>query len=567
MALERTNLKNEAVKIDGLYIEDLIPGYTTMSSTGREALPLEFETYTVGSTDGEFIKYTKYPARTITVEFFIEAADETALLDKLNHLANLLSVDEADFVFNDEADKFFTGVPSMTSDVEKKYTWYGYTATGTWQIYCPFPFKRSVAVYTAIPVDVTGNKATFAINYTGTYPAKPLLQASFPGALSGGDYSDDGDCGFVAFMDDNENIIQLGNPDAVDLDGYTEAQQLINREFTTATGWSTSGGATWENQTITGSIAANQNITDTYWNRGAGQTMKVAKPTYGSSSSWHGPILYQTTTGAVDFDLAIVHRMCCNAVGELGTFECGCYNETGGVYKMVAGIVIEKMSNGTSGVVKYIINGAVAGTQSIDLSYYNTNFGYCKRTAKTTANYAYKTVKKKKKKVKVKYVKSYTTTYSYTQSNLNTTINKSGSQITFKVGGLAARTFTNKDAENLVAQIVSFHFGQYGTNAALNTNAVASVRFTENPGPLFAEKPNVFTAGDIIEADCNDASVTLRHQDTEEGHPAPQYGALGNDWEDFRIQRGANYISAVWSDWVKTGYEPTVRVLYNQVYL
>lgn len=567
MALERQNLKNEAVKIDGSYIEDLIPGYTTMSSTGREALPLEFETYTVGSTDGERVKFTRYPARTITVEYFIVAADSSALQDKLNHLANLLSVDEADFVFNDEADKYFTGVPYMTEDVEKQYTWQGYTATGSYAIYCPFPFKRSTAIYEAIPTDVTGNKATFLINYTGTYPAKPLLRASFAGALSGGNYSDDGDCGFVAFMDDNENIIQLGNPDAIDLDGYTEAQELINRVFTTATGWSTSGGATWDSKSVTGSVAADQTITDTYWNKGAGQQLKVVKPTYGSASGWHGPILYNTTSGAVDFDLAIVHRLCCNNVGETGSFECGCYNETGGVYKMVAGIVIEKTANGTNGVVNYIVNDTVVGTQSIDLSYYNTNFGYCKRTAIKTANYAYKTVKKKKKKVKVKYVKSYTTTYSYTQSNLNTTINKSGPQITFKVGNLAARTFTNKAAENMVANVVSFHFGQNGSNAALNTNAVASVLFTENPGMLFAEKPNVFTAGDIVEADCNDATVTLRRLNTEEGHAAPQYGALGNDWEDFRIQRGANYIEAVWSDWVQAGYEPSLKILYNQVYL
>lgn len=563
MALDRTDLKNEAVKIDGTYIEDMISGYTTLNSSGRESLPLEFESYSVGTADGETVKYTRYPARTITVEFLLRGTDAIDIRDKLNHLSNLLSVDEADFVFNDEADKFFTGIPSMNTDYERGVGW----VTGTWQIYCPFPFKRSTAIYTAIPTNITGNKATFAINYTGTYPSRPLLQATFAGALSGGNYSDDGDCGYVAFMDDNENIIQLGNPDAIDLDGFTDATQLINHLFTNNTGWSTSGGATWGSKTITGSMTANTNISDTYWNKGAGQNMKVSAPTYGSSSGWHGPILYYTTTGAVDFDLAIVHRMAASAVGQTGTFECGCYNVDNGTYTMVAGIVIEKTANGTNGVVKYILNGAVAGTQTIDLSYYNTNFGYCKRTEVKTANYAYKTVKKGKKKVKQKYVKSYTTTYTYTQSNLNTTINKSGSNVTFKVGNLGAKTFTNTDIEQKVSHVVSFHFGQNGSNAALNTNAIASVRFTENPTALFADKPNVFTAGDIVEADCNDASVTLRHVDTEEGHPAPQYGALGNNWEDFRIQVGTNYLSAVWSDWVQTGYEPSLKILYNQVYL
>lgn len=563
MALDRSDLKNEAVKIDGSYIEDSISGYTTLSSSGRESLPLELETYTVGTADGESFKYSRYPARIITVEFLLVGTDAIDIRDKLNHLNNLLSVDEADFVFNDESDKYFTGIPSTNTDYERGLGW----VTGTWQIYCPFPFKRSTGIYTAENPTISGNKATFAINYTGTYPARPILQATFAGALSGGNYSDDGDCGYVAFMDDEENIIQLGNPDAIDLDGYTSATQLINHLFTNNTGWSTSGGATWGSKTISGSMTANSSITDTYWNYGTGQTMKASVPTYGSSSGWHGPILYYTTTGAVNFDLAVVHRMCAKNVGETGTFECGCYNLNNGTYTMIAGVVIEKIANGTTGLVKYIVNGNVAGTQSIDLSYYNNNFGYCRRDAVKTANYAYKTVKKGKKKVKQKYVKSYTTTYKYTQSNLNTTISKNGAQITFKVGNQASRTFTNTDVENTPFTIVSFHFAQNGTNAALDTNAVASVRLTNNPTELFADKPNVFTAGDIVEADCNDASVTLRHIDTAEGHSAPQYGALGNDWEDFRIRRGANYITAVWSDWVQTGYEPTLKILYNQVYL
>ena len=567
MTLERANLRNEAVKMDGSYIEDLLPGYSTLSTSGREALPLDFEAYSVGTADGDVIKYTRYPAREITVEFLLVGPDPSTLRERINHLANLLSVDEADFVFNDEADKYFTGVPHMNTDVDKGFTWQGLTVTGTWQIYCPYPFKRSTSIYEAIPTNITGNKALFLINYTGTYPARPLLQAKFKGALSGGNYSDDGDCGFVAFMDDNENIIQLGNPDAIDLDGYTVATQLINHLFTDATGWSTSGGATWGSKTVSGSMTPNTSISDPYYNNGAGQTMKVAAPTYGSASGWHGPILYKTTAGAVDFDLAFVQRMAASDVGQTGTFECGCYNVDNGTYTMVAGIVIEKTANGTTGTVKYILNGKVVGTQGIDLSYYNTNFGYCKRTEVKTANYAYKTVKKGKKKVKQKYVKSYTTTYTYTQSGLNTTISKSGSTVTFNVGKLASRTYTDTDIDQKVAQVVSFHFGQNGTNPALHTNAVASVRYTANPTELFADKPNVFTAGDIVEADCNDASVTIRHQDTEDGQPAPMYGALGNDWEGFRLQRGANYITAVWSDWVQSGYEPDVKILYNQVYL
>ena len=43
--MDRTDLPVEAVKINGSYIEDLIPGYTTVITSGREALEAEVEWY------------------------------------------------------------------------------------------------------------------------------------------------------------------------------------------------------------------------------------------------------------------------------------------------------------------------------------------------------------------------------------------------------------------------------------------------------------------------------------------------------------------------------------------
>ena len=88
-----------------------------------------------------------------------------------------------------------------------------------------------------------------------------------------------------------------------------------------------------------------------------------------------------------------------------------------------------------------------------------------------------------------------------------------------------------------------------------------------NPAGTFADIPNVFTSGDIVEADCNDASVYLKHANTEDGHLAPQFGALGNDWEEFTLVKGVNIINAVWSDWVNSDYKPTLKILYNEVYI
>lgn len=565
--MSRSDLPIEAVSIDGTYIEDLISGYKTITTTGREALTPELESFSVGSADGEVLKYSRNPAREITVEFFLQGSSMPDMRSKLNHLNNILSADEADFVFNDEDDVFYTGKALPQASISK----YKNGLKGSFIIYCVYPFKRSVAVVEATPAVINEHSAQFIINYQGTYPARPVLQAEFAGAKVGGDYSDDGDCGYVAFLDEAENIIQLGNPDAIDLDAYSTAEQLVNREFTDTSGFTTTDGSTFDGEVISGSVAANQAITDTYWKNGAGQTLKFAKPAYGTDAShWHGPILWKQVRqlGAINWNVSAVHRMCCDNTGQCGSFEIGAYNASGSALTMVAGILIIKSASGSNGTVKYVVNGKAVKTETIDLSYYNTNFGYCKRTATYKKQYYNKKTKKyQDKKIKGAKTRNVINGYRYTQSNLNTSITKSGSAVTFKVGNLAAFTYTNVDIEEMIVHNLSMHFGQFKGIAALHTNAINSVRFTMNPTGAFADIPNVFTSGDIVEADCNDASVWLKHANTEEGQLAPQYGALGNDWEDFTLTKGTNIINAVWSDWVNTDYKPTLKILYNEVYI
>ena len=67
-------------------------------------------------------------------------------------------------------------------------------------------------------------------------------------------------------MDEDKNIIQLGNPEAIGLDSSSKADTLINHTFETNTTPFTGSG-----------MAVNQSITDTYWNKGEGQTLKYTK--------------------------------------------------------------------------------------------------------------------------------------------------------------------------------------------------------------------------------------------------------------------------------------------------
>ena len=538
--MDRTDLPIEAVKINGQYIEDVLPGYTTVITSGREGLPVELDTYSVGRADGEVLKSSRYPARTITVDFVLHGSSMNDLRTKLTVLNNLLSLDEADFVFNDEEDKYYTGKPVMNDSFGD----YKNAAKGSWSLYCFYPFKRSVDLTTLSSTDAEGvvvgnNSATFTFDYTGTRPARPLLRAEFASAKSGGDYSEDGDCGFVAFLDDQENIIQLGNPEVIDVDQYAKNGTLINSEFSALTSW-------------TASNLVSGQITDTYWNAGAGQTQSYAKPS-GTTGS-----LTRSTAGAVDFEFDIVHRLCVSQAAQTGSF--GALAQNNGV--TVVGFTIEKTGNGTSGKVSYILNDKVVGTDTIDLSYYNINFGYCNRTAVYVTQTYTVTKKVKGKKKKVKATRKVQNGWSYSQSNLNSGWTKDGGVVTFSVGNLSDRTFKCSDIETTAAIDIVFNF-----SGSFHTNALHSCSMIAKAGVPFAEIPNVFTAGDIVEADCNSADVTLYRAGSLEGHLEPQYGALGNDWEDFEIKPGTNIIRAVWSDWVNTSYKPTIQIIFNEVYL
>lgn len=540
-------LPAEAVSIDGTYLENIIDGYRTLYVKGRESLGIDLDTFTVGTANGETVKGSKYPARVLTVGFQLLCDNDEDFRLRFNQLNNILSIGEADFIFNDEKDKFFTGYPVMDAEVEAGRN----NVTGEWKIYCAYPFKRSVEPITLSSTDtgvvLGNNSATFTFDYDGVIPSRPLLRCEFAGAKEGGDYNEDGDCGYVAFLNSDESIIQLGNPEVIDVDATNKNDTLINSVFDNLTGWTASG-------ITTGSI------TDTYWNRGAGQTQTYAKGV---------GTLTRSVTSTTDCEFDIVHRACVSSPAQTGAFRALLKNGN----TTVAGFVIEKTGSGTNATVSYILNNTVVGTDTIDLSYYNASFGYCNRTPVyvTQTTYTYVTVKKKKKKKKksniaevqrVANTRTVQNGWNYTQSNLNSGISRNGGVVTFSVGTLPDRTFKRSDIEGVGITSVSLE-----TAGTFHTNAVRSVALISKKGVPFADIPNVFTSGDIVEADCNSANVYLYRSGSLLGHTEPQYGALGNDWEDFEIKVGQNIIRAVWSEWVNTSYKPVIKIIFNKVYI
>ena len=78
---------NEAMSINGRYIEDIIPGYRTLTVQGRELLASDLTTADIASRDGSILKNRRYPSRSITITYQLICADNGAFrnaYDKLN---------------------------------------------------------------------------------------------------------------------------------------------------------------------------------------------------------------------------------------------------------------------------------------------------------------------------------------------------------------------------------------------------------------------------------------------------------------------------------------------------
>ncbi len=230
-------LPSEALMINGEYIENLIPGYRTLNVSGREALSSELATYETGIRDGSTLQNKRYPARIITVTYQLISESNEAFREAYNQLAAILNVEEAELIFNDEPDKFFTGTPSDIGAVPPGRN----AVKGEFELFCADPFKYSVVEYEATPI-----AGSFLIDYNGTYKSYPTLEAEFynedesSAALTG-----DGDCGYVAFFNEEEKIIQLGNPDETDSEDYAKSQTLVNQKFDTETAWGTIAQTNW----------------------------------------------------------------------------------------------------------------------------------------------------------------------------------------------------------------------------------------------------------------------------------------------------------------------------------
>ncbi|RND53487.1 distal tail protein Dit [Lacticaseibacillus paracasei] len=135
----------EAMLIDGQYIEDLIPGYSTLQVSGRELLSQSVEKQTIGKSDGEFIQYVRNPSREIVVGYRLAAADNLSFRQAFYKLNSILHGDSHQVSFNDDPSKYWIATFSDIDDVPKGRN----AITSSFTLFVPDGIAHSVATQTA----------------------------------------------------------------------------------------------------------------------------------------------------------------------------------------------------------------------------------------------------------------------------------------------------------------------------------------------------------------------------------------------------------------------------------
>lgn len=509
MAKERNDLSGEAVKINGTYIEDIVTGYETVKSAGRELIGRDLET-TDTKNDGAILRNVKYSPREIEVDFFVLRNSMPNMRTAMDAVKAALDVKEAEFIFNEDPDYFFIGTPVMNEGYTELRNGY----YGSFTIHCNDPFKYSVLEKTA-----TSSAGEFNITYNGTYKSYPTFVAEFANSENAdGDSTELSECGFVGFANQREKILQFGDPEETDwADVNYPATVPVNKEFKSTSGWTLNNSSVITG-TQTGSMAIGSD--QTHWTYPSG---------YGSGSNYHGPSLSKIITGETEpigknFNFTwsmLFGGVETQVVTQFGGFECLLWNYDSGTRQLVCGVrVLKTARNANCTVYLYI------GSTSRALYHYTVN---CSKLG-------------------------------------NNSIKKMGDTITFNVGQVQRTyngTLINNILSTVVANEITFHFMKKGSNNALSPFRLYRCKLQRLPFDQYEDIANVFSPGDVLTVETKNAGVYL--DDGSATIPAAYVGALGNDWEDFYLTPGPNIIGVDYSDF--TTDPPTFTIKYRERFI
>lgn len=202
-----TNLPTEAMSYNGVYLENEIDGYRTLSVTGRELMESEVTDQEIDGMDGSYYRYKTTPARTITVKYQLRARGSREFRDAFNKMNKLLSGEQVKVIFNDESDKYFIGTKTSNTQVDGGSN----NVIGEIEIYCSDPCK-----YSTTEKEFTAIDGVLNIVNEGTVPVSIDY-----------DIQTTSETGYIGLVSEN-GIMQYGKIEELDGETYKQSEWLAS---------------------------------------------------------------------------------------------------------------------------------------------------------------------------------------------------------------------------------------------------------------------------------------------------------------------------------------------------
>ncbi|WP_430597519.1 distal tail protein Dit [Enterococcus sp. AZ177] len=161
------DIPKEAMNFNGKFLEEIIPGYRTLSVSGRELATTEIQSYQLGIRDGKRQVYSRIPERELTIKYALIANTESDFRDLFNRLnITLFSEKDVEIWFNDEPEMLWSGSKSKVSSVPDGTN--KIISTFSITLNDPYKYTRSDATSVTWGSETITFKANYLMGNTGS---------------------------------------------------------------------------------------------------------------------------------------------------------------------------------------------------------------------------------------------------------------------------------------------------------------------------------------------------------------------------------------------------------------
>ena len=229
-----TKKPSEAISLDGTYLDETVPGYTTISVSGRESLEYEIteESRPVG-VDGMDYFGKRQEGRTLTVRFSLFAKTAEEFIKRYRMLKNACKGEGRIIRFDDEPNAHYIGTLMAIEEPDPGRL----NVIGEMVFYCADPYLVSDMVTTVTAVQEYG-KLVAHIDNDGSGEVYPIYRVK--------NVAENGYIGIVH----PSGAFEMGNIEEADGEDYQEGERLFITNDGDFSGWEPYTGTHPQNSKI-----------------------------------------------------------------------------------------------------------------------------------------------------------------------------------------------------------------------------------------------------------------------------------------------------------------------------